>query len=740
MKFSVFHLNSLKTRVTLFTLAIFVLSIWSLALYASHMLRDDLQALLSEQQLSTASMLGIEINHEMSDRLQALEIMASEITPALLQQPFALQTLLAQRQLLSRLFNDGVACADTSGTVLADFPQVPGRIGSNFRERDYFIGPLQQGLAWVGKPVRSKLTQNPIFVMAVPIKDDQGRVMGVLAGVVNLGKANFLTEITDGHFGNKGDYFVISRQHRLVVASSNQSRIMAALPAPGLNPAIDRHIQGQEGTDIFVNPLGFAVLTSIKMVPVAGWYVGITLATQEAFAPIHAMQQRIVLTADILTLLAAVLTWWMLRRELAPLFEATDTLARLTTATEFPSALPIPRQEEIGHLIAGFNQLLKVLHEREAALRQSEERFGTLIKWTPQAILVHRAGKIVYVNPAAVKLLGAQTAQDLVGRPSLDLVHTDSRQVVLDRIRENDNEGSMLPTIEEKLIRLDGAVIDVEVTGIAINYDGQGAHQVALHDVTERKRDQQALQNSLRDKVALLNEVHHRVKNNLQVIASLLRLEAGRSSQDDTKAVLKEMQGRIYSMALLHESLYRSGIFASVDLGNYIRQLATQAFRANISQGGAVRLQLDLASVQVSLDQAAPCGLLVNELVSNALKHGFPEGYSGEIRIALQALSAPVLVSDPGANAPAATAKSDEAKACGAATQSRATRWCLRVSDTGIGLPADFETRRGQSLGLQLVGDLTRQLAATLEIGPGPGAVFVVTFAIDSVQASPESP
>ncbi len=220
---------------------------------------------------------------------------------------------------------------------------------------------------------------------------------------------------------------------------------------------------------------------------------------------------------------------------------------------------------------------------------------------------------------------------------------------------------------------------------------------VLSRDVTERHLGEAALRRSLAEQGALLKEVHHRVKNNLQIVHSLLRLEAGRSVQPETTRVLRDMRARIQAMALLHESIYRSGRFAGVDLGDYLRQVATQALRAQQTQAGAVRLQLDLASIRLDLDQALPCGLLVNELISNSLKHGFADGRGGQIEVALQVLGG------------------------GAALQ-------LCVSDNGAGLPIDFEARRGQSLGLQLVADLADQLGGRLDIGPAPAAVFCVTF------------
>ena len=239
--------------------------------------------------------------------------------------------------------------------------------------------------------------------------------------------------------------------------------------------------------------------------------------------------------------------------------------------------------------------------------------------------------------------------------------------------------------------------IELDIVPVA-DATGWFTHWVSVErDITQRKQEQEVLQASLNEKVVLLNEVHHRVKNNLQVVTSLLRLEARRSTHSETKTALAEMQGRIRSMALLHESLYRTGVFASVGLDTYLKQLCQQAFRASANVG-AVRLVLDMDSVQVSLDQATPCGLLVNELFSNCQKHGFPEGRTGEIRLTLK--------------------------------QSDGPYWRLSVSDNGIGLPTDFDARRDASLGLKLASDLAMQLATTLEIGSGPGAMFAVTFCV----------
>ena len=232
--------------------------------------------------------------------------------------------------------------------------------------------------------------------------------------------------------------------------------------------------------------------------------------------------------------------------------------------------------------------------------------------------------------------------------------------------------------------------------------DGSPLRVVGTHmDITRRTQATAALQASLHEKDALLKEVHHRVKNNLQVVTSLLRIESRRSTVPALRTVLGDMQARIGAMALLHESLYRSGVFAALDLGAYLTKLAHESFRTLAPDNDRVALRLALDSVQVGMDQAMPCGLLVNELIANALKHAFPEQRLGELQIELHVVG-------------------------------KGPLWRLRISDNGVGLPQDFQHRCDRSLGLQLVAELARQLAGTFETGPGLQAVFTVTFRPDS--------
>ena len=340
----------------------------------------------------------------------------------------------------------------------------------------------------------------------------------------------------------------------------------------------------------------------------------------------------------------------------------------------------------------------------EAALRSSEAKSRAIINASPVPMALNDdTQRITFLNPAFTRSFGygladIPTLSEWWERAYPDPAYQQWASETWQReLARSTSTGTDFSPFELTMRCKDGTNRVVSVSGAPLKQSSSGENLVVLFDITQRKHAELSIQSNLAEKTALLKEVHHRVKNNLQVITSLLRLEGGRSAVPDTKAVLTAMQSRIRAMALLHESLYQTGTFAAVDLGAYLRNIATQVFRMLNTAAGNVRLTHDLASIYVEMDQAAPSGLLVNELISNCLKHGFPGGRGGEVRISLL---------------PVAGSK----------------QVCLRVSDDGIGLPSDFETKRGTSLGLQLVSDLAEQLNGHLEIGPVPVAEFTVTF------------
>lgn len=321
--------HSLKTRITLATLAIFLASLWSLSYYASRMLREDMERMLGEQQYATVSLVAAQVNRALSERLEALKVAAGVAADPMQRGPAAMQAFVEQRAFLHTLFVSGVFAASTDGTVIADFPIATGRLGLNILDRDYAARALGDGKASIGRPVIGKVTRTPIIVMAAPVRDATGRVIGALGGAISLDVRNFLDEITESSYGKTGGYLISAPQHRLVVTATDKRRVMETLPAPGVDPSVDRLVEGYEGSAVMSDPYGVEMLVSARMIPVAGWQMVALLPTAEAFAPIESMQRRMRLATLLLTLLAGSISWWVLRRQLAPLLVAARALATL---------------------------------------------------------------------------------------------------------------------------------------------------------------------------------------------------------------------------------------------------------------------------------------------------------------------------------------------------------------------------------------------------------------------------
>jgi PAS domain S-box-containing protein len=218
--------------------------------------------------------------------------------------------------------------------------------------------------------------------------------------------------------------------------------------------------------------------------------------------------------------------------------------------------------------------------------------------------------------------------------------------------------------------------------------------QVAM--AIERKQAEEAIRVSLQEKEVLLREIHHRVKNNMQVISSLFNLQAGHTLDEDCRAILKEAQTRIRSMSLVHEKLYQTGNLSRIDFGGYIKSLALYLVHVYSAKTGLVRLETEFEDVTLDIATAIPCGLLLNELISNALKHAFPENRAGVIRIALK-------------------------RGTGGLIE-------VRVADDGVGIPEDLDFHKAESFGLQIVNLLVGQLDAMIELDRTNGTAFTLTF------------
>ena len=331
----------------------------------------------------------------------------------------------------------------------------------------------------------------------------------------------------------------------------------------------------------------------------------------------------------------------------------------------------------------------------------SEDSFRRVVEWAPSAmVMIDRNGIIVLVNAQTERMFDYQR-DALIGQ-SVEML-------VPERFRGNHRifRGGFFANPQPRPMgvgrdlfgcRADGSEFPVEIGLNPIDTEEGTMVLASIVDITERCRAQQRLEDALLEKTILLNEVHHRVKNNLQVISSLLNLQADHATDPRLRAILAESCGRVKAMALTHQLLYERKDFSRLDLGDYLERLV-QSIRATYRAAGgrvALRLELPPETVYLDLERTIPCGLLVNELATNSFKHAFPNERHGEIVIELG--------------------------------QSGDDQIRFSIADDGIGLPPEAELATRSSLGLQLVPLLVEQLHGVMEIERNHGTRFSVHF------------
>ena len=312
----------------------------------------------------------------------------------------------------------------------------------------------------------------------------------------------------------------------------------------------------------------------------------------------------------------------------------------------------------------------------QESLLQSKNNFLNIITSSHDAIVVlNNNGFVQYINPAAEDLFN-ESVEHMLQEP-LPL-----------NLREEQEEVSLpMP---------DGSIRYFELTFIPTRWQGEHAKVAVFHDITRDREAVEETRKSLEEKNVLLKEIHHRVKNNMQLISSMLHLQAVHNPESTTDDVFKDIESRIRSMALIHEKLYQSKDYAHIELGQYIRDLAMSLY--NTYQADLSRIKLD-SSIEVQnfdIDTAIPCGLILNELISNSIKHAFPENRSGYIYVSMKNLDNNTIE--------------------------------LAVKDNGIGMHPDKHRKRDESMGMLLIDTLARQLKGTLTIESDHGTTFRIIF------------
>ena len=337
--------------------------------------------------------------------------------------------------------------------------------------------------------------------------------------------------------------------------------------------------------------------------------------------------------------------------------------------------------------------------------RTSETRFRQLFNNSSESVFVlsdvgkdGMPGRIVEVNDIACRVLGYRRG-DLLRMAPVDLVDADARGKFAFAIAGLGPDGSA--TCECAFRTSTGATIPMEVSVRAFEMEGRRTLIANARDVTERKRTDDLVKSALREKEILLREIHHRVKNNMQVITSLLNLQASQTQDPAARAMLEESRQRVRSIALIHEKLYRTASLADVDFGAYLKSVADELLRT--FGRPEITCVLDLEPIRLEIGRAIPAGLIVNELLTNTLRHAFPPGTKGTARVRLHAAGEGMVE--------------------------------LVVQDDGVGFPQGKDIASATTIGLAIVRTLVEQMQGTLTLEPGRGTTVTIRFRLEEKEA-----
>ncbi|MFD0668330.1 bifunctional diguanylate cyclase/phosphodiesterase [Ramlibacter sp. MAHUQ-53] len=485
--------STLKARLTLFSLVMCLAATLTLGVWGSERLHRDLEHVLSQQQFSVAQITADTLDRQLSERFNALRAVAELDAPYAMGSDVAAQRLLQERPVLQGMFNGGTFITDAQGIAIASMPLSSDRQGVNYGDRDYIQKALKEGKASISQPVIGRALSVPIIAMAVPIYNHQGTVAGALVGVINLVVPSFLDNIQRSAFGKTGGFLLVCPEHRVIVTSSDHSRVMEKLPPPGVNREIDRFIAGFEGTAVLTSPQGIEVLASVKRIPSANWYVAVTLPTDELFEPAHALQRHLIWASLVLAAVTGFVSWRVVRGQLTPLQQAADTLGAITPQQlqDGPlQPLAVKRPDEIGKLIEAFNQLMGELGRQREAVGKSEQMFRTAFRTTPDPIGINRMsdGCFLQVNESFTRVFG-WTPEEMVGRTSNDMRlwrHPHERDLMVQALEKT----GRCSQFEAELRARDGRAVTVRIAASLMEVDGEPCMLVILQDITAAKTAQ----------------------------------------------------------------------------------------------------------------------------------------------------------------------------------------------------------------------------------------------------------
>lgn len=703
----IFNINSITVQLVIFTLIISIIPV-AVVTY------------------NTSVSLGLIKNAQFDDRLSNLAIISDQAYNGRVDGDNALACIMAKDYNLASAISAGdkiqlkrlvdryasanpnvsvLDVTDREGNVIAS----ASFIDTSCRISGDFITSSLEGNGMAGTDIipASTLKSNSVdfrtisagtpdglgIICSQPIRDENNSVIGTVYLVELL---NENTDLVDKIAAvAKGECTVFMGDIRIATSIKNDYnvRILGTKAEPGIAASVmgnglnSRGYEDRNNQHIYIN---FEPLKNPN-----GKIVGMIAAGYDVNPSIGEINQLAFVSIAIgllIAILSSIIGFVFVGRISHPINRLVGDAKRVA-AGELETPLEVVADgSEIGELQGAIRKMMDSIKER---INYNESILKSI---SDPMLVIDLEGRISFINEPASALTGYSLHQ-AAGQIYKDVF----RLMPLNGITIDDclKKQKVVRCFEGTLEVRDGKKVVVRGSCSPIRAaDGAICGDIILlRDITKIKEADNQIKASLKEKELLLKEIHHRVKNNLQIISSLLSLQS--SYVKDAKALnmFTESQNRVKSMALIHERLYQSKDFSRVDFGDYIGKLSGNLAHSYGINPGTVRLSIDAANISLGIDTAIPCGLIINELLTNALKYAFPGGRQGEIRITLHD-------ENPGEKG----------------------RYILVVADNGVGLPSGFDPQNATTLGLQLVTLLVDQLNGTLAVNRESGTEFVITF------------
>jgi PAS domain S-box-containing protein len=474
-----------------------------------------------------------------------------------------------------------------------------------------------------------------------------------------------------------------------------------SLDSPLVSPEDRALVSGNGNTSFAIHPENEGLIGAYNVIPDIYGNNTILLSIEE-YRGIYQEGKNTIIAFIAIQLLAGlyfgVLIFYLIDKKILLRIQTISTEFKgITDGNDLSSRIKLEGNDELTRLADVSNQMLDRIEYTNKALQGSERKYKDLIHLLPEALCVLYEDRIVFINLPMINLLKVRVAEDIIGKSFPEIFIPEHQKDALNRIAHCGIVGTVLPRWEGRILLPDVSVMDVEMDGTNISYDGKPAILVIFHDITERKKMEEKIGQSLKEKEVLLREIHHRVKNNMQVISSLISMQSRNVPDESIRVLFRDSQNRIQSIALVHEQLYRSDNLYQIEYGGYLKKMFNPLFESYKTDPQKVAMHIEAHDIMISIEKAVPCSLIVNELISNSLKHAFPGDRKGEIHIGFK------LDIETG-------------------------NYVLDYRDNGVGIPPGKDLQKTGSLGMQLIYGLTQQLSGTITLETGEGAHFVIVF------------